>query len=139
MSKIRVLVRIYAVTGSTAVTFLRKIVTPLFPKSDTTVTPLHCTLHSLLSYLKSTIYGASSGSSDTTFPNSSQGSYFEDEYDYSDYEGWLDEFEDCEEWDCDEWWDGNTESWHVRAVNEAIAEENGDTPPPPDSMGDIPF
>lgn len=143
MCKLAFLQRFLSPTAHTAPTFGRNSVGTLFTQSRNTCRNTLLYAVSRLSRLKNTINGATGSGCRNTFPNYYQESYSMDEYDYSDYEGWLDEFEDCEEWDCDEWWDAveddNTESWHVRAVNEAIAEENGDTPPPPDSMGDIPF
>lgn len=159
MSKLRCFGRKCAALGATAATFCSNTVASLLSKRSNTVATQHGTLNWLLSLLIPTFYSRVGSNSSNTFPNLSQENissegktdysslkndlipYSREEHDANNYQ--MDEFdhEDYDEW----WYDAvedyvpqprpmTEESWHKRAVDEAIAEEENDN-----SIGDIPF
>lgn len=138
MRKFKFLQRFSAYTAYTAATFVASQVATLFSQSGSTVATLYATLHSRLFPSKIPINGASSGSSGSTFKNSSQEleisvpSWMQgDEFDHEDYDEWWEEHGDDDEETIEEFWDGavynQRSSWNKRAVDEAIEEENNGT------------
>lgn len=155
MSKFLFCKRFSAATVATVATFFKKQVATLFPQGSNTGSNTHGTLHWLVSHLKTPFNSLLGSNSSNTFPNFAQENCdlregnenppvihefpdshdLGDEYDLSDFEGYLSE-EELYDTVSDEEYENR--SWQQRAVDEAIDEEEPGAYPPGD-VGDIPW
>jgi hypothetical protein len=163
MSKFRCFGRKLAATVATAAAMGSNTAASLFSQGSNTAAPLIVRCIHYFSRLKHAFYSRVCRTGSNTFPNYSQeieplreekeispvihefaNSYdLGDEFDHEDYDEWeadyLDWLDDNQvDWDDGDWDDGDEcTSWHERAVDEAIEDEQEDEYPRTDrSHGD---